>query len=191
MRRILSLLFFCVFAIPAYSQIVNVPQHSNVDIRVKSPYDSKQLHRMVYEDVVRIEKDSIELKGVLANDFVVDNVLVASKGNACTIQVEDFYKAKTFGRGGMIKISGATFLDNNSRMQRLNVEKTFVGKNDIYLTRIILFNRGKQAKILTSDIMNATVSVPFVFNTKDGEKYNYQKTIKKVGNTINVNETGY
>lgn len=191
MKKILILLLLVIFSIPANAQIVKVPRFSEIDIKVKTPYDSKQIHRMVYENEQRVERDSIELLGVLASDLIIDDVVVASKGNACVIEVEDFYKAKTFGRGGMIKISGATFLDNNNRMHRLDVEKTFIGANDIPLTRIILFNRGKQAKIKTSDIMKAKISVPFSFNTKDGENLNYQKTIKQYGKTLHTNTTGY
>ena len=127
MKKIIISLCIFIFGISANAQIVKVPRFSEINIKVKTPYDSKQIHRMVYENVQRVERDSVELLGVLASDLVVDDVVIASKGNACAIQVEDFHKAKTFGRGGMIKISGATFLDNNNRMHRLDVEKTFVG----------------------------------------------------------------
>lgn len=163
---------------------ITVPEDTEVLISVDKITDSKKIPK------------SYEIKSSVAVNLTLNNVNIARIDNPAVIKVSDFHKAKSFGRGGYITINGAVFYDNSGNPHNLHIKETIYGNNDIWLTRIIPFNKGKQAIITPSYIFKCKTIAPFDFDPsaptanfamdKKGKKVKVQEPIQII-NTINNN----
>ena len=157
-----------------------------LDIQTKEVIKPKDTSIKIYEKKITTYKHvpkTYEIKSVIKDDVIINNEIVFYSNDPAILEIGICDKAKGFGRGGKISIIGGYAYDANGQIHRFTVEKEFIGDNDFWLTRIIPFNKGKQAIILPSEIFVGKINKSFVFNK---EKPIETKKKKKINNK-NVN----
>ena len=150
--------FFVIFTLLllpiCFAKQITVPEGTTVLINAKKLTHSRHLPK------------TYEIKAIVSNNVTVNDFVIANINNPAILKVSEHKKAKCFGRGGKISIDGAVFYDNAGNTHKLEIKETFTGDNDIWLTRIIPFNKGKQATILPSYIFETKTTDSFKYNTE-------------------------
>lgn len=153
MKKIyISILIIMCFCLDVQAKEVVIPKDTSIQISVKKITTSKHVPK------------TYEIKSVIKDDVIINNEIVFYSNDPAILEIGICDKAKGFGRGGKISIIGGYAYDANGQIHRFTVEKEFIGDNDFWLTRIIPFNKGKQAIILPSEIFVGKINKSFVFN---------------------------
>lgn len=167
MKKILAL-FASLLISTGASFAVIVPKNTVVEVGTQKFIQSKWI------------KENYEIKAKVKNEVIINGISVFQPGNTAILFVEEFEKAKGFGKGGKIVINGGYVSDDNGNTHLINVKDVFVGKNKNNLWKIIPFKKGEQAKILPS----------YTFETKIKNSFEYkriiQKSIKQKNTTVQV-----
>ena len=162
MKKICCVIFLLLLCNAVQAKQVTVPKNTNIEISVEKIVSSKKIPK------------TYEVKSIIKDDVIVDGVVVFCENDSAIIEIGEVERAKSFGRGGQITVVGGFAVDANGQSNRFIFDREFKAENDIWLTRWIPFNKGKQAFIYPSNIFIVQTKRAFVFTEEAPTTKNQQ-----------------
>ena len=172
MKKILGITILLLFLCQNCANAVYVPQDTTINIGVKRLVQSKGI------------SNKYEISAKLKEDVIINGVTIFSIGNKAILFVEDYEKAKGFGRGGKIDINGGFAYDNNGNKHTIKITKSYIGNDRGGLWKIVPFKKGEQAKILPSETFETKLKT--AFNYKKEKQSNINRAQKNKNTTVQV-----
>lgn len=169
---LLLVLIFLSINEGVHAKNIVVPKDTAVTLGVKKVTTSKRI------------KSTYEIKAIIQEDLYINNQLIFRLGDKAVLRVKSYEKARFWGKGGKIVLSGGYAYDINKVKHQLALQAEYTGKDDKGIKRIIPFNKGEQAIILPSEELVGRVVHTFNFNdtvliNKDSKKNASQSSSKK------------
>lgn len=168
MKKFISMLLLAAFLnVPgaAFAKVVSVKSSTSIPITFAKEITSKTV------------ESGQKAEAMIAEDVLVDGVLVFKKGDRAFLNVSDVKKAGFVGSPGQLFIINGQVYDVNGEMHGIDFNRKFVGEEKtwpkvclgcgifIILAPIALFGfvKGGQAKITTGQVMDVNLRTDFAF----------------------------
>lgn len=91
-----------------------------------------------------------KLNAIVKKDVYIDNKLVFAANDKAEIYILENNKAKFFGRGGTLILSGGVVYDINGKAHDVEIKEQYTGKNAQFLAKLLIFKKGQNVVIYPS-----------------------------------------
>lgn len=146
MKKLLCLLSILSFlTTSAFAQ--TVPAGTEIVLRLKRHKSQRTMHS--------------KLNAIVKKDVYIDDKLVFAANDKAEIYILKNNKAKFFGRGGTLILSGGMVYDVNGKAHDVEIQEQYTGKNAPFLAKLLIFKKGQNVVIYPSQNFVVKLSQKF------------------------------
>ena len=146
MKKLLCLLSILSFlTTSAFAQ--TVPAGTEIVLGLKRHKSQRTMHS--------------KLNAIVKKDVYINDKLVFAANDKAEIYILKNSKAKFFGRGGTLILSGGMVYDVNGKAHDVEIQEQYTGKNAPFLAKLLIFKKGQNVVIYTSQNFVVKLSQKF------------------------------